>query len=552
MHSKSVTKSVSMFSWKEFEKTKAILSHSSGERYKDEWGQHHVSVRPNELLDWMEFVREDLDFFTLSEIAGYDLGENSFEIVYHLLNMGSHQRLNVHLFVHATEVIPSVVRFFSNADWLEREQCEMLNLTFDTIKRPLLLPEDQKNYPLRKDSVIAEWPVEEPSAPPGLRYNPNKSEAPYPEESYLWKTFDLFSPKTLGNFEWMVCFDPVKVVDSRLRIGFHHQGLEKLLESKDLIHILQIVDKVNLSSAPHHSISWAKTIEEMFRVKIPERAQAIRIIMLELSRIADHLTVLASICMESAQSEFRLFINAREKIYELFEKYSGHRHGLGVARFGGVNGDLPPGWIAEYQSVAGILIKNLRVIHNSLISQLKFRSHLEGDPVNAQSVLQWGVTGPAMRAAGLNFDLRKSQPFYFYQDIDFDIPVGIHGSTYDRYLIRYEEIHQSLRIITQVIDNLPLGECVQTQFDKNYLEVLGHFEKLETPLQWHYSAIESSSGEAGFLVKFEGNIRPSRIKIKTPGFSIAQSLPIFVKGLREEQLATCLISLGLSRWEMDR
>jgi NADH:ubiquinone oxidoreductase subunit D len=219
---------------------------------------------------------------------------------------------------------------------------------------------------------------------------------------------------------------------------------------------------------------------------------------------------------------------------------------------GGVKEDLPHGWIVEYQAVSDVISKNLRLVHNALISQSRFRSFLEGEPVNAQSVLQWGVTGPAMRAAGLNFDLRKSQPFYFYQDIDFDIPVGIHGSTYDRYLIRYEEAHQSLRIITQVIDNLPLGDYVQEMFAKNHLELLQVFEKLETPQQWHFSAIEASSGETGYLVKFDGEMRPERIKLKTPSFCIAQSLPVFVKGLKEEQLATCLTSLGLSRWEMDR
>lgn len=541
-----------MFSWKEFEKTKAVLSHSGGKRYKDEWGQHHIFIRPLELLDWMEFLKEDMGFFTLNEIAGQDTGDNSFEIVYHLLNMGNHQRLNLHLLVKDSEVVPSLTRFFSNADWLEREQSEMLNITFDVQKENLLLPKGQTNYPLKKNSVMKSWPEEERPEFPALRYNPNKSETPFPEESYHWKSYDLFSKETKGNFEWMVCFDPQKVVDSKLRIGFHHQGLEKLLEGKDLIQILQLVDKVNLSGAPAMSIAWARTIEEMFRIKIPERAQAIRIIMLELGRIADHLTVLGQICFESGMDQFKHFFNSREKVYELFEKYSGHRHGIGVARIGGVKEDLPHGWIVEYQLVSDVISKNLRIVHNSLISDKKFREHLEGEPVNAQSIAQWGVTGPAMRAAGLNFDLRKSQPFYFYQDIDFDIPVGIHGSMYDRYLIRYEEIFQSLRIITQVIDNLPLGEFVPQMFAKNYLELLTVFETLEYPRQWHYCAIESSSGESGYLVKFEDGIKPQRIKLKTPGFSIAQAMPVFVRGLREDQLATCVTTLGLSRWEMDR
>ncbi len=543
-----------MFSWKEFEKSKKILSHVGGHRYKEEWGQHHLKIRPNELLDWFEFLKEDLGFFTLTEIAGLDRGEINpkFEVVYHLLNMGTHQRLNVHLYAYEGETIPSVTKFFNQADWLEREQAEMLNLKIDKVSDALLLPIGQKNFPLKKNSVIKPWPVEKAPDLPSLRYNPNKSEAPYPEEEYQWKVFSPLSPITRGNFEWMVCFDPSKVVDSKIRPGFHHQGFELLLQTKDIIQILQLVDKVNLSAAPNYSIAWAKTIEEQFRIKVPERGQAIRIVMLEMARIADHLTVLSETAFECGMQEFRLFINAREKVYELFEKYSGHRQGLGVARLGGVSEDLPPGWIVEYQAVADVLIKNLRIIHNALRSQIKFRNHLDGEPVNAQTVLQFGLSGPAMRAAGLNFDLRKSQPFYFYQDIDFDIPVGIHGSSYDRYLIRYEEIFQSLRIITQVIDNLPLGEVVPEAFNKNYLELSAIFETLEQPKEWHYCALESPGGEAGFLVHFDGGMKPSRIKMKTPGLLLAQALPMFVKGLREEQLAACLASLGLSRWEMDR
>lgn len=541
-----------MFSWKEFEKTKAILSHAGSKRYKDEWGQHHITVRPVEFIDWIEFIKEDLDFFTLVDIAARDLCDGNFEVVYHFLNMGSHQRLNLHLLAHDTEVIPSIVSYFNNADWMEREQSEMFNLVFDREMGALILPEGQKLYPLRKNAKVTEWVSEERPPLPTLPYNPNKSEEPYPEEAWKWKSFDLFSPVTLGHFESMICFDPVKAVDMKTRIGFHHQGLEKLLEGKDLIQILQLVDKINLSTSPHYSIAWARTMEEMYRIRIPERAQAIRIIMLELSRIADHLSVLGLICFEARQDEFRHFFNAREKVYELFEKYSGMRHGSGVAKIGGVSDDLPHGWVIEFQTVSEILSKNLRLLHKSLISQTNFRNNLEGEPVNAQSVLQWGVSGPAMRAAGLNFDLRKSQPFYFYQDIDFDIPVGINGSTYDRYLIRYEEIHQSLRIVNQVIDNLPLGDHVQELYNKNYLELMKVFETLETPEQWHYSALESSTGETGFLVKMEKDLKPSRIKIKTPSFCIAQSLPVFVKGLREEQISICLMSLGLSRWEVDR
>lgn len=542
-----------MFSLNEFEKTKQTLSHVGGSEYSAELGQHHLTIRPTTLLDWMEFLKDDLGFFSMTEIVAHDQSEgHDFEIVYHLLNMGSHQRLNLHLLANRGEIVPSVTKFFSEAGWMEREQSEMLGLSFDVAQLPLFLPAGQKNFPLSSKAKNLPWAQTKESVPPTLRYNPNKSETAYPEESYQWKVFDILKPQTLGNFELSVCFDPIKVVDSKVNVGFYHQGFEGLLKHKDIFQITHLVDKINLNASPSYSIAWAKTIEELYKIKIPERAQAIRIVMLELARIADHLAVLASICIEASQSEFQLFINAREKVNELFEKFSGSRHAIGPCQIGGVKDDLPYGWIIEYQNVADVLLKNLRLIHNSLVSQLKFRKMLDGDPVNAQLILEWGVTGPAMRAAGLNFDLRKSQPFYFYQDVDFDIPVGIHGSGYDRYLIRMEEIFQSLRITTQVIDNLPLGDVMSQEFNQNHTELCRLFEGMDKVLKWHFSSLEGPSGELGFLVKFNHGLRPERIKFKTPGFSLAQALPIFIKSLSEEQISTNLASLGLSRWEMDR
>lgn len=541
-----------MFKWKEFDKTKEILSHSAHNQYRDELGQHHLYLRPNALLEWIEFLKDDLDFFTLVDLAALSVNHDKYEVIYQLLNMGTHQRLNIHIDLNRGEILPSLQHFFLNADWMEREQGEILGLTFDLKKDSLILPEHSGGTFRQTDVSFDDIYKNEPSSVPKLRINPNKSEAPYPEESYKWQSYDLFSPQTQGHFESFICFDPVKVVDLKIKIGFYHQGFEKLLQSKDIFQVLHLVDKINFTSAPSLSIAWAKTIEEIFRIKIPERAQAIRIVLLELARISNHLTVVASICKELNLPESTLFLNLREKIFELFEKYSGHRHSVNVVKMGGMREDLPHGWIVEYQTVSEMILKNLIIIHNSLIGQRKFRSSLLGDSVNAQSILQWGVSGPAMRAAGLNFDLRKSQPFYFYHEIDFDIPVGINGTAYDRYLIRYEEICQSLRITTQVIDNLPLGEIIPKSFNENYFELIKVFSLLEQTAVWHYNSIESPSGEAGYLVKINEGILLERIKIKTPSYSLAQALPVLLKGLKEDQLAANIASLGISRWEMDR
>lgn len=544
-----------MFSWKEFDRARNVLSEAGRAHYHEALGQHHVSVRPKDLLRWMEFVSDDLGYLVLLDLTCADHGAVSghrFELVYHLLNMGTHQRLNIHLAFSESEIIPSVTKFYAQAAWLEREQAEMFNIRFDRDLESLLLPAGQKNFPLRKDRTIRGWPLSPEKELPKNRMNPNKSEVAYPEESWVWKKYPITARETLGNFEWLVCFDPEKVVSSRLDIGYHHQGLEKKLESMNWMQSLHYVHRIHEGAAPHYSIAWVKTLEEMMAIRLPERSQAIRIIMLELSRISEHLTVLFELCYALKKEEHRIFLDLREKVYELFEKYCGHRQGFGVARLGGVQEDLPHGWIVEYQSVSDILHRTLPMVNNRLFAQKDFRDSLGGEGVSAQTILQWGIGGPAMRAAGVNFDLRKSQPFYFYHDIDFDIPVGIYGRAYDRYLIRLEEIFQSFRIITQVIDNLPLGSIVAEEFDRPSLEVLKKMEQSVPPLNWHSSSLETPNGEGGFSLLAGDGWKINRVRVKTPSFMLSQALPSLTLGLRESELTSAIASLGLRRSEIDR
>lgn len=544
-----------MFSWKEFERAKSILSEAGRGHYHEALGQHHVTVRPKDLLRWMEFISDDLGYVVLLDMTCSDLGEDQthrFELVYHLLNMGTHQRLNLRLQFSEGEIVPGVQKFFSHAGWLEREQAEMFNIRFDYEIHSLLLPEGQKNYPLRKNNIIRGWPLPSDKELPKNRMNPNKTEAPYPEESWSWKRFPITARETLGNFEWTVCFDPEKVVTSKLEIGFHHQGLEKKLETMNWMQVLHYIHRIHEGASPHYTIAWVKTLEEMMSVRIPERSQAIRIIMLELSRISEHLTVLHEICFALQKDEHRIFLDLREKVYELFEKYCGHRQGFGVARLGGVQEDLPHGWIVEYQSVADILHKTLPMLNNTLFSQKDFRDSLGGEGVSAQTILQWGVGGPAMRAAGVNFDLRKSQPFYFYHDIDFDIPVGIYGRAYDRYLIRLEEIFQSLRIVTQVIDNLPLGSIMSEEFNLPSVDILKKLGNKVPEISWHTSSVETPNGEGGFSLLAGKGWKIERVRVKTPSFMLSQALPSLTLGLRENELTASMASLGLRRTEIDR
>jgi NADH-quinone oxidoreductase subunit C/D len=504
-----------MFSWKEFEKIQNIFSEAASLKYRHQASQHHVDVRPKDFQSLIDLLKDDLGYLTLVDIAGV-----TGELVYLFLNMGTHQRINVHLRYEEGDLIPSIQSSFSHGEWMERELTEKLNLNLGRKLAPLILSGSEKRKPF-----------------PPLRYNPNKSEAPYPEESYKWAHYDLWHPQSIGAFELNICFDPARAVSAQADIGFFHSGLETQFLKKNWMQIMQLADGVHPGAAPTYSIAWAKNLEDVHRIKLPERAQAIRIILLELARVNEHLTILFEVTKALNLAEASLLLNLREKVLELFEKYGGTRMGLGFTRLGGVREDLPHGWIIEYQAVHSLLLKHLPLILSSLLTQSEFKANLQNDPFNAQSALQWGVTGPAMRASGLNFDLRKSQPFYFYQEIDFDVPVGIHGTSFDRFLIRYEEILQSFRIMTQVVDNLPLGEIVARDLS---------LEDFKEHKEWHYSALESPNGEAGFIHQ------SGKIKIRTPAFALAQAIPKLTVGLTPGSLKASLLTLGIRTRELDR
>jgi len=524
-----------------FEKTKYLFSEIGFDQYWTTNEIHNIRIRPRELLRWMNFLKSDLDYLILLDVMGV---ENQFakndhrfdiELIYILFNMSSHERIIIHLNFDLDEVVPTLSDFFPHAKWLEKEQAQKLKILF--VNRNDYLYQFNE-----KDQSIDDLPI--------IRKNPNKSEKPYPEENWIWKKYDIFSPRTTGLFNLQICFDPTQVVDVNVHRGFFHRGVEKLLQTKTWQHVGKLIDPLMNSTSPNLSMIWYRMIEDLVEIKIPERAQALRIMLLEISRILEHLSVIAEMLRLMSLEQYRYVLDAREKLLELMEKYSGHRWGLFSVNLGGVSDDLPMGWLAEYQSISKIILKNLKIVHQSLVSNREFRQKLLGPVVDSRTILEWGVSGPAMRAAGLNFDLRKSKPFYFYQDIDFDVPVGLYGTSYDRYLIRFEEIYQSFRILTQVLDNLPLGDVrISAEFIEQQLFSAKSTIKEEV---WIYNSLETSNGENGLLVSMHNDFSPLNLKIKSSSFGMSQALKVFLRGLKEDQLEVTITSLGLKKSEIDR
>jgi NADH:ubiquinone oxidoreductase subunit D len=515
------------FTWEQYKDLSQVLTIVDSKGYSFHKDQHWIRIRPTQFNQWVKFLHQELNFFQLIELHGVE-NENHIEVFYHLQNIEQHQRLNLIVEVYKGESLPSIVATYPSAEWMEKELVEKLKAPlFGREISPLFEVGDENDFKL-----------------PKVRFNPNRSEAPYPEEGQVWENWDISRYELNHLFPAKVCFDSEKVAGFIPTLGLHRKGWDKILTDSVPRKQQGLIDQINLLSAPCYSVLMSKLYEDISNIKIPERAQAIRMIFIELSRIVEHLSALANYCGDFGFSfENHLLLSCREKAFELYEKYCGRRNGTFISRIGGVAQDLPHGWNVEFIEFERLLHKVIRPIRNELRSHGLIQDQKTLGQITAGQAIKCGVTGPVLRASGINFDLRKSRPMYFYSDIEFDIPVGIYGTNYDRLLLRFEEMMESLRIIVQVIDNLPLGD-----FCLEYEQISHQLENPQT--NSFFTSFEGAQGELG-IYYFKG-AKHSSFKLRTPSLTNAQSLPVILNNVPKKYLTGTLSLLGLNKQEIDR
>lgn len=517
------------FSWDQYKEFSQILTVIDSKAYSFHKDQHWVRIRPIQFERWIQFLKQELNFIQLIEIHAHQVGRESVEVFYHLQNIEQHQRLNLIVEISQGEKLPSVTGTYPSAEWMEKELIEVT-------KWPLFNREIVPFF-LKGDEVDQTLPL--------VPFNPNRSEKPYLEESYHWEYWEMSTHPELNHlFEAKVCLDGDKVTNLIPKLGLHRKNWDQVLSHSLPRQQLGIIDHINLLSAPSYSILASKLYEDMANIKIPERAQAIRMIFIELSRIIEHLSCLGNYCRDlGLKFESEVLMSAREKAFELNEKYCGRRHGSFISRLGGVGHDLPHGWNVEFIEFERLLHKLVPLIRHELSGHTQLQEQKNLAQLTASQAIKWGVTGPVLRASGINFDLRKSRPIYFYSDIEFDIPVGIYGTNYDRLLLRFEEVMESLRIIVQVIDNLPLGDfCLEAEQISHQIET--------SQVDSFFTSFEGGQGEVGlYYLKSENKIS---LKIRTASLTNAQALPFILQQVPKKYLSATLNLLGLHKQEIDR
>jgi NADH-quinone oxidoreductase subunit D len=375
-------------------------------------------------------------------------------------------------------------------------------------------------------------------------------------------------PATHGIFQNILTVDGEKILASEQTVGYIHRAFEKLAERRPYNQITPITDRLNYCSSPINNIGWQMTMEKFIGAEIPKRVDYMRVIIMELSRIADHLVCNSVIGVDTgALTGFTYMFQQREVIYELFEEVCGSRLTTNIGRIGGFERDFSPTFHKKLQKFLKDFPAKFQEFDNLLLRNRIFMDRTIGSgPISGERALDYGFTGPNLRAAGVDYDVRVMNPYSSYQDFDFIIPVGTQGDTYDRFTVRQEEIRQSLAIIEQAYKNLPEGKYFSSDVPEFYLPpkedvytkmeaLIYHFKIVmgETPVPVGeiYNSVEGGNGELGFHMISDGGRTPYRLQFRRPCFIYYQAYPEMITGQTISDAVLTLSSLNVIAGELD-
>jgi NADH-quinone oxidoreductase subunit D len=375
-------------------------------------------------------------------------------------------------------------------------------------------------------------------------------------------------PATHGIFQNILEIDGEIVKSAEQTVGYIHRAFEKLAERRPFYQITPITDRLNYCSSPINNMGWHMTVEKLAGITLPKRVEYLRVIIMELSRIADHLVCNSVIGVDTgALTGFTYMFQEREFIYEIFEEICGSRLTTNIGRIGGLERDFSDACWQKIEKFMTDFPKKFNEFDSLLTRNRIFMDRCKGaGPISAERALNYGFTGPNLRAAGVDYDVRVTSPYSSYQDFEFDVPVGTTGDTYDRFLVRQEEIRQSLKIIRQAIDKMPKEGGFHADVPHYYLPqkedvyqnmeaLIYHFKIImgenELPVGEVYHSVEGGNGELGFYLVSDGGRSPYRLHFRRPCFIYYQAYPEMIKdGLLSDAILT-LSSMNVIAGELD-
>jgi NADH-quinone oxidoreductase subunit D len=389
-----------------------------------------------------------------------------------------------------------------------------------------------------------------------------------PEKEYSILNLGPTHPATHGIFQNVLKMDGEIIVDAEPTIGYIHRAFEKLAERRPYNQITPITDRLNYCSSPINNMGWHMTVEKLIKAEIPKRVEYLRVIIMELSRIADHLVCNSVIGVDTgAMTGFLHVFQYREKIYEIFEEICGARLTTNIGRIGGFERDFPTAAWTKLDAFLNEFPKGLAEWESLIMRNRIFMDRtINCGPISAEMALSYSFTGPNLRAAGVDYDVRVATPYSSYQDFDFIIPVGTQGDVYDRFMVREEEMKQSISIIKQALQKMPKGNEYFGDVPDFYLppkeEVYNNMEALiyhfkivmgETaiPAGEVYHCVEGGNGELGFYLVSDGGRTPYRLHFRRPCFIYYQAYPEMIKGAMLSDAILTMSSMNVIAGELD-
>ena len=541
------------------------------------------------------FLHDDpsMAFDHMTDICSADFPDDleRFEVIYHFLSLPHGTRLRVKARVTEDDpTIPSITDIWKGADFLEREVYDLMGIRFSGHPdlRRILMPEDyDEGYPLRKDfpaegkgwrsrfdfiprldEPVSDWSEEEIPVDQRHQFMAGDSPADSKRTTELLLNMGPQHPSTHGVLRVVLELDGERVSKAIPDLGYLHRGVEKLAEGLTYMQIVPHTDRLDYVCAMTNNYAYVRAVEKLVGITVPERAEYVRTIVAEMQRVIGHLFWLGTQALDiGAMTVFFWTFREREVLLDLFEKLCGARLTLNYFRVGGVDSDLTPEIIEALRNFLKTFPDRIRE-YDTLLQQNRIWIARTRDVavISAKDAINFGLTGPTLRGSGVDYDIRKLEPYGAYDKVEWEVPVGKNGDTYDRYWIRMEEIHQSSRIIAQCLDQLPDGPIMaenskvipppKPAIMRDMESLIHHFiiftQGFKPPKGETYCATEVPKGELGFFLISDGSPRPYRMKIRSPSFIHMGAFDHMARGYLISDIITIFGTYDIVMGECDR